>query len=153
MRAELINPFLNATINVLRTMCQTVPTPGAPILKPSNQTWGAVTGIISMTSPTINGSLVISFQEKTIISIVNKMFAESNSEVTPEIVDAVGEITNMICGGAKQHLGELGHHITMASPVMIRGQGVVIVQHSKAPTIQIPIATPEGSFVIEANLA
>lgn len=153
MKVELINPFINATANVLTTMCKTEPFAGKPNLKEGKATWGAVTGIIGMSSDKLVGNMVLSFDEPSILGIVNAMLSESYKEINSEIVDAVGEITNMISGGAKQQLSELGYAFSMATPIMITGQGVTISQLSKAPVIQIPFTSNVGKFVLEANLA
>jgi len=153
MKAELINPFLSSTLNVLTTMCKVKPIAGTPRLKQGSSTWGAVTGIIGMASDKLSGNMVISFDEPSILALVSNMLSEKFVELNPEIVDAVGELTNMISGGAKNQLSELGYNFSMATPIMITGQGVSITQLSKAPVIQIPFEMPEGKFVIEANLA
>jgi chemotaxis protein CheX len=72
--------------------------------------------------------------------------------VDDEIVDAVGELTNMICGGAKAQLAKLNYKFDLATPTMIVGKGVEISYHSEAPTIVIPFSSEYGNFVIEANL-
>lgn len=153
MRAELINPFLSSTVNVIGTMCQTSPTAGKPCMKEGTCTWGAVTGIIGMAGETLTGNMMISFDEAAILVLVNRMLSETFTEINSDIVDAVGEMTNMICGGTKQQLSELGYQFKMATPIMITGIGVTITQLSKSPIIQVPFSIPEGKFVVEANLS
>lgn len=152
MDVELINPFLSATLNVLSTMAQTKVTPGKPELKKDNHTFGAVTGIIGMAGDHIGGNLIISFEEAAILAIVNRMLGEDNKIITEGVVDAVGEITNIICGGAKSIFSEQGLSIGMATPMMLLGKGVELNQLSKKQLITIPLSTPEGKFVIETNL-
>ena len=153
MNVELINPFINASMQVLRTMTQTEPKPEKPTVKQGNHTWGAVTGIIGMAGDKLSGNMVVSFDEQAILAIVSRMLMEKFESVTPDVVDAVGEITNMVSGGAKKELSEKGFMFQMATPIMITGKGVEIIQFSKAPVLQVPFTTPEGKFVIEANLA
>lgn len=153
MKVDLINPFLDSTVNVISTMCQVKPVAGVPSLKKDNETWGVVTGIIGMSSEKLTGNMVVSFDQGSVLAIVSKMLMETFTEINDEILDAVGELTNMITGGAKQRLSEMGYVFTMASPLMVRGQGVHITQFSKAPVIQIPFSIAEGGFVVEANLA
>lgn len=152
MRAEFINPFLSATKSVIETMAFTPVEAGSPALKEGNLTFGDLTGIIGMAGTNVNGNMVISFEEQTILKIVSKMLMEEFTQVNEQIVDAVGELTNMICGGAKRDLNELGVSIRMASPVMIKGKGVEINQLTKAPIIRMPFSTEHGDFVVEANL-
>ncbi len=153
MKAEFINPFLQATKNVLETMAQTPVNPQKPQLKEGTTSYGEVTGIIGMTSDSITGSMIVSFTEKCILKIVANMLMEDpKAKIDDEVVDAVGELTNMICGGAKAQLAKLDHQFDLATPTMVVGTGVDIKYYSDAPTIVIPFDTADGPFVVEANL-
>ncbi len=153
MKAELINPFLNATKNVLETMCQTKVSSGKPILKSDSLTYGEVTGIIGMASKEIAGCMILSFSKQCILHIVaNMLMEEAKKEIDDEIVDAVGELTNMICGGAKAKLSTLDYAFDMATPTMIVGTNIELKYYTNSPTIIIPFSTEYGKFVIEANL-
>ena len=153
MKAEFINPFLQATKNVLETMCQTPVQPKKPILKEDRNTFGDVTGIIGMASESVSGCMILSFSDKCIINVVANMLMEDpKNKIDDDIVDAVGELTNMICGGAKATLAKLDHKFDLATPTMITGKGVEISTLSETPTIVIPFETEFGGFVIEANL-
>ena len=154
MKAELINPFLNAAKNVLETMAQIKVTPQKPHLKKGTSSYGEVTGIIGMSADDIAGVMILSFSEKCILQVVAKMLMEDpKAKIDDEVVDAVGELTNMICGGAKAQLSKLEHKFDLATPSMAVGKDVEITCYSKAPTIVIPFETEEGPFVVEANLS
>ncbi|MGV1100418.1 chemotaxis protein CheX [Thiovibrio sp. JS02] len=153
MKAEFINPFLHATKNVLETMAQTPVTAQKPKLKEGKASYGEVTGIIGMTSADITGSMIVSFSEKCILKVVANMLMEApKAKIDDEVVDAVGELTNMICGGAKAQLAKIDHKFDLATPTMVVGKGVEISYYSDAPTIVIPFETADGTFVVEANL-
>jgi chemotaxis protein CheX len=154
MNVEFINPFLQAAKNVLETMCQTHVHPAKPTLKENTTTYGDVTGTIGMASAKVSGCMILSFSEKCIVNVVaNMLMEDAKDEIDEEIIDAVGELTNMICGGAKATLGKMNHKFDLATPTMITGKGVEISTLSESPTIVIPFDTEYGGFVIEANLA
>ena|SRR5438132_14372821 len=101
MDVTFINPFLEAAVNVLQTMAFTETQVGKPFLKgktPLSQ--GDVTGIVGLTGDK-NGSLAVSFSEAAILQVVSNMFGEVCKEMNDDVRDAVGEITNMICGDAR----------------------------------------------------
>ena len=152
MKAEYINPFLDATVNVVTTMAATDVTPGKAELKQGNFSFGVVTGIIGLVAENVTGNMVVSFDKPSILSIVSNMLFEQFTEVNDEVVDAVGELTNMICGGAKKSLSELGIKISMAVPITILGENVEIRELGKGPALTIPFETPKGKFVVEASL-
>ncbi len=154
MKVEFINPFLSATKNVLETMCQTAVKAHKPSLKEDTYSYGAITGIIGMASDSISGCMVLSFSESCILRVVaNMLYEEPKEKIDDEVVDAVGELTNMICGGAKAQLAKLNHKFDLATPTMVTGQGIEIAYRTEAPTIVIPFSTEYGDFVVEANLA
>ncbi len=152
MKAEYVNPFITAATNVLKTMAQTNPVPGKPELKKGKATWGCVTGVIGMAGPSVSGNMVLSFDKESILEIVSKMLMETFPEISDDVMDAVGEITNMITGGAKKEFSDMGLSFEMATPIMVKGQGVEIQQLANTPTLVIPFKTEKGTFVIEANL-
>jgi chemotaxis protein CheX len=152
MDVTLINPFLDATIKVIETMAMTKVSVGKPAVKQGKGTWGTVTGIIGIASKGLSGNLVLSFEEPCILAIVNNMIGEKHQTINEEIVDAVGELTNMISGGAKAALSEQGLLCDMATPMTVVGRDIEIKQFSSAPVISIPFETEAGKFVVEVCL-
>ena len=80
------------------------------------------------------------------------MFGEEITEMNSEIADAVGEITNMISGQARQELEENGRSFHAAIPSVITGKGHEIKTNTKGPKVAIPFDTAAGSFTIEVCL-
>ena len=153
MNVAFINPFLQAAKNVLETMCQVEVIPQKPSLKMDKTTYGEVTGIIGMTSQKMSGCMVLSFEKSCILQIVGNMLMEDpKKDIDADIIDAVGELTNMICGGAKAQLSKLDQTFDMSSPTMVVGKGRDLNYYSEGPIIVIPFKTDTGLFVVEANL-
>jgi chemotaxis protein CheX len=153
MDVKIINPFLNSTINVIKTMATMDVTPGKPTLKHGNRAFGVVTGLIGLAGDNAAGNLVLSFDQGSILGIVSSMLYEKFTEVNKDVVDAVGELTNMICGGAKAELVTLGYSIRMATPVMLLGKDVEVSQLTTEPVVMIPMKVSTGNFVVEAKLS
>lgn len=123
-------------------------------LKEGKKPYGVITGIIGMASESLTGSMVISFSESCILRIYAKMTASYEKErIDSEVIDGVGELTNMICGGAKNRLAKMNMKFDLAIPATIMGRDVEIGYMKEVPTIVIPFATEAGNFVVEANLA
>ena len=150
MKAEFINPFLNATLGVLKTMAFTEAIPGKPYLKKNGAAGGDVSGIIGITGPP-NGSMSLSFSSSCILQIVANMLGEEAPEINDDIKDAVGELTNMISGSARNDLGAKGYHLSIATPIVISGSQHQIKHQTKSPTIAIPFETPGGAFLVEVS--
>ncbi|MCC6952655.1 MAG: chemotaxis protein CheX [Deltaproteobacteria bacterium] len=153
LKADFINPFVSSSLNVLQTMARVTPKVGKAYLKESRSTWGVVSGVIGMAGNKVTGNVILSFDQPCILEIVSNMLMEQFETISADVVDAVGELTNMITGGAKTQLGELGYVFEMATPMMITGQNIELSQLSKAPVVVLPFDTSAGRFVIEASFA
>ncbi|MBF0117911.1 MAG: chemotaxis protein CheX [Desulfobacterales bacterium] len=151
MDAKLINPFINATLNVLGTMANVKAKPGKPYLKKDNVAQGDVTGIIGITGEA-NGTISVTFDEGSILNIVSKMFGEEMTQIDDSIVDAVGELTNMISGQARRELEQAGRIFEAAIPSVITGKKHSISHITSGPKIAIPFSTDAGNFTIEVCL-
>ena len=148
MDVKLINPFLEGTISVLKTMAFIEPRPGKPYLKKNNLAQGDISGIIGLTGE-VTGSLALSFTEKCIIKIVSNMLGEDIDSMNGEIKDAVGEITNMVSGVARKKLEEMNLTLSAAIPTVVSGKSHSITHVLGGPSIIIPFETDHGSFVVD----
>ena len=149
MKVEFINPFLSSMLNVMSTMARMELTPEKPKLKKDDTAKGDVSGLIGMVSPETKGSLSITFDAPLALATMKGMVGEAPDEVNEEITDLVGEITNMVTGGAKRMLSEKGFEFDMATPVVVSGKNHTIHHKSKGPVVIISIRGDAGRAYIE----
>ncbi|WP_076415908.1 chemotaxis protein CheX [Shewanella sp. UCD-KL12] len=149
MNVNFINPFLESLLNVISTMANMQLTPGKPKIKTDNLAKGDVSGLIGMVGPQTKGSLSITFEQGLILEIMQNMLGENPGEINDEITDLVGEITNMVTGGAKNILGDKGYDFEMATPVVVAGLGHRISHKADGKKIIMPFTSPHGSAYIE----
>ena len=148
---EFINPFLESLLNVLSTMAQTEATHSQPSIKKTSIAKGDVTGIIGMIGNKAIGSLSITFTESVALDITNKMLGEKITSIDETVTDLVGEITNMVTGGAKRLLADIGHDFEMATPTVIAGIDHEIHHQCQGRIIQIPFESKSGKFFVEIS--
>lgn len=151
MDVKYINPFLEGTVSVLKTMAMIEPVAGKPYLKKDNHSRGDVSGIIGFTG-SAKGSLAISFSKASILKIISNMLGENHTEVNGEVRDAVGEITNMISGVARKNLEAQGLNILAAIPTVVSGENHAILHVLGGPSIIIPFETSAGPFYVDICL-
>jgi len=151
MDVQLINPFINATLNVLSTMAFVNPVAGKPYLKKDNIAHGDVTGVIGITGEA-NGTISVTFDQGSILQVVSNMFGEEIAEINSEVADAVGELTNMISGQARRELETQGKLFQAAIPSVITGPNHTVTHITKGPKIAIPFTIDQGVFTIEVCL-
>ncbi len=151
MDVRFINPFLEGTMSVLRTMAFIEPRPGKPYLKKNNVAQGDISGIIGLTGD-VRGSLALSFSEHCIMKIVSNMLGEEIKSMNGDIKDAVGEITNMVSGVARKKLEGMDLTISAAIPTVVSGKNHSILHVLGGPSIIIPFETDHGPFVVDVCL-
>ena len=149
MKAEFINPFLHSIVEVLSTMAQMEVRPGKPRLKQGEVSSGDVSGLIGLTGSRAKGSLAISFTEPAILEITRRMVGEEVTSIDGTVRDMVGEITNMVTGGAKRRFSEQGYDFDLAIPGVVAGKNHVISHKTDGTTIVVPFATDQGDFFVE----
>jgi chemotaxis protein CheX len=151
MDVKFINPFLFGTVEVMEKMAFLKPFAGKPYAKTDETARGDVSGIIGMTGDA-TGSLAMSFSEACITGIVNKMLGEQNLEINKMVLDAVGELTNMISGAARKLMEKDDLKVFAAIPTVVFGRAHTIHHVIKGPSIVIPFKTEVGDFVIDVCL-
>ncbi|MDP5207032.1 chemotaxis protein CheX, partial [Alishewanella sp. SMS9] len=101
--------------------------------------------------PTMTGSFSVSFDESLAIEIMFRMLGERPTKIDADVTDMVGEITNMVTGGAKRMLGEKGYEFTMATPIVVSGKSHTITHRCDGPTILMPFTSDFGKVHIEVT--
>ncbi len=149
MNVEFINPFISALLNVLSTMAQVDLKPGKPEKKKDEVARGDVSGLIGMVGPQMKGSFSITFEESLALEIMQRMLGEKHDAITPDVTDMVGEITNMVTGGAKLELGHKGYDFDMATPVVVSGKSHTITHKVSGPKLIMPFVSDAGKAYLE----
>ncbi len=143
MDAKFVNPFLTATQHVFKTMLGTQINIGKPSLKTSNLTLGEVTGVMGFAGDK-KGTFTISFSRECATYAYKAMIGEDVSTINSDVVDAIGELTNIISGQIRVELEKLGLNLKASLPTVIVGQNVAINFITPLPVITLPFSFDEG---------
>lgn len=149
MRAEYINPFIESTVEVFRTMLGCEVSRTGLTMHDSFCPEFDITGIIGL-SGRAHGDVVISFEERVALAATETFLGSSYTEINDDVVDTVGELTNMIAGNAKTSLSSLS--MSLALPTVIVGKNHSIRFPSKVKPVSLPFTTDWGRFNIEVGL-
>lgn len=149
MNAEFINPFIQSLLNVLKTMAQMELQVGKPQKKTDSMARGDVSGLIGMVGGDIKGSMSITFEAGLALDIMQAMLGERPECLNDEVSDMVGEITNMVAGGAKMQLAEKGYDIGMATPMVVSGKNHTINHKVSGHKMIMPFKGTGGKAYIE----
>lgn len=149
MNAEFVNPFIISLVNVLKMMAQMELQIGKPRKKMDSKAMGDVSGLIGMVGSNIAGSMSITFEEGLALEVMNGMLGEKPDALNDEVNDMVGEITNMVAGGAKKELAKKGYDIGMATPIVVSGREHTINHKVNGHKMIMPFKGEGGKAYIE----
>lgn len=144
MRAEWINPFLEATVSTLETMAGMRPVRKQLLMQQEFQILGDISAAIGLSGP-VTGHVVIGLPW----SLAGKIVAAMVGGPVPEgeLADGVGELVNVIAGQAKSVLG-----CQMSLPVVVTGKGHRIQTVKQVPTLVVVYELEGESFAIQVVL-
>ena len=147
---EYINPFIAATLQALEVMAQVRPKRGRPFLKTDHVSKGDISGVIGLAGEAV-GSVAITFSESLAKKIYSRMVGEEAGSLDENVRDAVGEIANMIAGGAKATLSQHGHSFKIAIPSIVVGKNHTIEHKGTGPCLVVPFELDSEIFWIEVS--
>ncbi len=149
MRADYINPFITSLINTFETMLACTLTRGQPYLKSNDTQLHDVSGIIGL-SGQAQGTVVLSLDREVAMRATSTMLMCETTELNGDVVDAVGELTNMVAGAAKAQLTE--YKLSISLPGVIKGAGHEVCFPSDVTPICVPFTCEWGALKIEVGL-
>ena len=153
---NLLNPFIGATIDCLKQMAQVKPERKRVFIKKDPLMHGDICGIIGMSNG-ITGSCVVSFPDSLARRLVSRLLGENELTIAPDMVqDGIGEIANMIAGGAKRTFSTIGTYpFDISTPTVVAGEPVRLFNPHDTVSVACEFtAHPEWleTFLIEVAL-
>jgi len=136
MDVKYINPFIVAAQSVFKTMLGIEVNLNKPVLKSERTTSGDITGIIGLVGDK-KGTITISFREKGAMFVFQTLVGDDCSGVTPDVVDAIGELTNIISGQARKEFEKAGINLKASIPMVVVGKNVEMNFITTIPIVQL----------------
>lgn len=153
VNVEFINPFIDATRNVFSSMCRVEIARKKIFVKDDYKMLGDISGVMQL-SGTASGSVVISMSSELARLVMGNMLGEPPAtELTQDVLDATGEIINMISGQAKASLVKTKYHFTISIPKVVTGPGHEIEHQSGTPNIVVVFEGAGHDFSLQVCLA
>lgn len=146
MDPNYIKPFIASIQNVFSTMMQLQVTVREPFLKVDNNPHHDISGVIGM-SGDVTGSVILSFPQGTAENVVALFCGSKHPMGTPDFADAIGELVNMVTGGAKAMFK--GQKCAISCPSVIVGKDHRVARQTDIPCVVIPCVTDCGDLYIE----
>jgi len=150
MKAEFINPFLQAATTVLESELGSAPQRGNIGLQRSAYTSNEVTAVVGVTG-TVSGMVMFSMAESTARSMVGVMMGQEFPEFDALAQSGIAEIGNVITGRAAVLLAEAGFPSDLAPPMLIVGKGTLL-STLDVQRLVIPLESEFGSIEVQVAL-
>ncbi|HOG63821.1 MAG TPA: chemotaxis protein CheX [Spirochaetota bacterium] len=151
MKVEYINPFVVATQSVFRAMMNVEAVAGKPFL--FDPVTGShaydISGIIGLSGET-TGAVVLSFTKLCALKSVSAFSGMEIKIFDQTVVDAIGELINIIAGNAKKDLTDFKLNISL--PSVVTGHSHRLNWPTGVPVIMIPFTSELGEFSISVSL-
>jgi len=150
LTAESINPIIESTKAVFDMMLGAEVRRSGLSVKPNKLLAHELSAVIGMTGQ-VSGTLVISFSREVAFSILDRLLGETTDEINDAVCDAVGELTNMIAGGAKAKMEHLA--LSLSIPNLVKGAEHEVVFPSEVTPLSIAFESDLGPFCIDIGFS
>ncbi|HBN78853.1 MAG TPA: chemotaxis protein CheX [Planctomycetaceae bacterium] len=150
LTAQIINPLVTSTKDTFEMMLECTPKRGGLSLKTKHVPEYELSAVIGITGNAV-GTIVLSVKKETALNIYEAMLGTKAQEIDHEVMDAIGEITNMIAGGAKAKLESLS--LSISIPNLISGKGHEVHYPTDVTPICLSFESAMGGFCVEAGFA
>jgi chemotaxis protein CheX len=148
---NFIDAFINGVTLTFEMMAKTTLIAGPPVIETKLPQHGDVVGFVGLTGSTTQGMVLVSFDKDVLLFFLEKLFGQVYTEINDEACDAVGELTNIIYGGAKTILNNLGYRFEMAVPSVVMGATRFSINASDQ-CLSLPFSCQKGKFVLSIVL-
>ena len=144
--AELVNPIISATTQVLHTMANTDAKLKGIRAQPDYFAMGDISAVIGITGSKGEGMVALSFTIANASLLVSKLLGISPEQISSDDrSDGIGELANMISGQAKSTLAEQTQSpYKLSLPSIILGSGHQICSRPKGTPYLIMEFEAEG---------
>jgi chemotaxis protein CheX len=152
MDVKYINPFINALDHTMATMLGVAPERMTISVKSHNIALGDISAIIGFAGENVQGSIALSFPEKMALLLYRRIIGEVVTRINKDIEDIVGELANIVAGGAKTELENSRLFIHNAIPSVIVGKNHTIAHKGTTPFVLIPFQWETHYFTMEVSM-
>ncbi len=125
MNVKLLNPFVQAAVEVLKAEVGADVTRGEITLQKSSHTSDDITVLINLIGD-VYGVVMYGMPMSTGLDMVSSIMGQKFAELNPLAQSGVAELGNVISGRATIRFSEAGYRSNISTPTILIGSGVQI---------------------------
>ena len=147
MKVEYINPFIESVYDLFSTMLGCQAKRGNVGLARGHVSDREITALIGL-SGRARGTVALSFPEETALAMAGRLLGMEMEVVDETISDALGEMVNIVAGGAKAKFtnDNGGPPIDLSLPNVVKGHNYSVDYPSQATWLDVPFSSELGAF-------
>lgn len=145
---DYLIPFVDSTFSVFQTMLNCQLKQGEALQNDRFQPQYDVSGVIGL-SGEVSGTVILSVEREVALQATQALLGAAPDEVDEEVIDAIGELTNMVAGGAKTKLTTF--NMSLALPAVITGRNHAIAFGSRVRPVAVPFQSEWGAITVEVG--
>ncbi|MDR1494377.1 MAG: chemotaxis protein CheX [Planctomycetaceae bacterium] len=146
---DFINPVISSLEETFDTMLNCKIARVGLSLMENNTALYPVSGIIGINGKTAVGTVVLTMAESVALRAASTLLMTDMSDLNEDVMDAVGELTNMVAGATKARLGQ--YNLSMGLPSVFYGTQCHIHFPANAHPIAIPFQSNWGALALEVG--
>jgi len=148
--AKLLNPFIQAAVEVLGAEVNATVTRGEISMQNSSLTSDDVTVLINLVGD-VYGVVMYGMPSNTCLNLISKIMEQEFSELNSLTLSGVAELGNVISGRATIRFSEAGYKSNISTPTVINGK-VIEISTIGFPRIVVPLGTQYGVLTVHIAL-
>ncbi len=116
---------------------------------------GAISSTVGLSGDGICGAVSLLFSKDIAMAVFRSMMMmEDTAEVNmSEVRDAIGELGNMVAGGAKARLQDTGVDLAIGLPTVVEGENHHLSNPGDAVCRVVPMETAKGLFHMQISVS
>jgi chemotaxis protein CheX len=147
-----VKPFVNATLNPFQAFVGFELVAGHPHFSGRTLTFDQDISAVIGLSGDIRGAVVITMKKEFAIKLADTLCGTTHTDLDDDIVDAVGEIVNIIAGNVKDGVPG-GEKIVISLPTVVKGKDHSLAWPGKQSRILcISFKYEEDSFYLLVDM-
>ena len=146
---DFINPVITSLEEIFDTMLNCKITRVGLMLMENNTALYPISGIIGINGKQAVGTVVLTMSETVALKAASTLLMMEVTEANEDVMDAVGELTNMVAGATKAKLSK--YCLTMGLPSVFHGSNCRIHFPANAHPIVIPSQSPWGALALQVG--
>jgi chemotaxis protein CheX len=150
MDAKLLNPFVQAAVEVLKAEVGAEVARGEISLQKSALTSDDITVLINLIGD-VYGVVMYGMPTATGLKLVSKIMGQDFVELNPLAQSGVAELGNVISGQATIRFSEAGYRSNISTPMVLTGNGIEISTLDFSRLV-VPLTTQFGIFTVHLAL-